>query len=172
MCAVADAVIDGMLPELAGGTLKKTALPPESLGRQDACQLLRYSDVRRHVRFRPTELRPEYGRHDCAWTTSPETGPVVRVRFTRDRKPTAFTDTEREIVVRDKTAILNFREGPAVGDTYHELPTCSVELAYQRIDDARYETVMVAVASELPKKDICQAVTNLAEVVVGRLPRR
>jgi hypothetical protein len=170
LCGIADAVIDGMLPQLVRGDLRPAELPPNSLGKQDACRLLDHTEIRRIAGIDPRQVHPSYNGQGCEWNTGTERGPSVNVSFWRTFRPEVDEGTDREITIGGRTAIVD----TWVGGTL-KLPSCEVQIVHRPLDRPilakEVEQLSVSVYTEAPEESNCAPAIELATAALGRLPR-
>ncbi|MEH1100607.1 DUF3558 family protein [Micromonospora sp. CPCC 205561] len=170
LCAIADAAIDGMLPQLTRGELQPLVLPPDSLGRQDACRLLDHTEVRRMAGIDARQVHPSFNGQGCEWSTGAERGPSVLVSFRRAPQPKIDEGTDRAINIDGRTAIVDTWVGGAL-----KLPSCEVQIAHRPLErptsTSTVEQLSVSVYTEAPEESNCAPATELATAALGRLPR-
>jgi hypothetical protein len=170
LCAIADAAIDGMLSQLVRGELLPAELPPNSLGKQDACRLLDHTEIRRIASIDPRQVHPSYNGQGCEWNTGTERSPSVYVSFWRTFRPEVDESTDREITIDGRTAIVD----TWVGGTL-KLPSCEVQIVHRPLDRPilarEVEKLSVSVYTDAPEESNCAPAIELATAALGRLPR-
>ncbi|MFV2115819.1 hypothetical protein ACFHW0_26270 [Micromonospora sp. LOL_025] len=170
LCDIANAAIDGMLPQLVRGGLQPADLPADSLGEQDACRLFDHTEIRRMTGIDARQVHPAFNGQGCEWNTGTERGPSVLVSFRRTTQPKIDERTDRAITIDGRTAIAD----PWVGGAL-KLPSCEVQLVHPPLDRPtsvrEVEQLSVSVYTEAPEESNCVPAIELTSAALGRLPR-
>lgn len=132
-CEFADAVVDGMMPQLVRGELKPADPAPKSLAWQDACHAIDFTEIRRVLGRDPVTLTPAYNNQTCTIDTGGQADPSVLVTFTRANRPEADEQTDRKITIDGHEAVTDTWVGGGTGAN-RTLPSCAAEVLYRPLD--------------------------------------
>ncbi|CAM3599971.1 hypothetical protein KIPE111705_16255 [Kibdelosporangium persicum] len=171
-CEFADAVVDGMVPQLARGELKPAEVSPDSLARHDACHVIEFTEIRRVLGRDPVKLTPAYNRQTCTIDTGGPADPSLLVTFVRGHRPEVDEKTDRAITIDGREAVTDTWAGSGSGANRH-VPSCSAELAYRPLDrpmgTKTVERLRVSVYREAPEDTNCQPATDLTAAALRKL---
>lgn len=173
LCAVADRVLDSVLPKLVSGDVSADGLPDDSLANVDACALLRPEEVFRLRGIDTTQVTPAFDGQNCTWGVPYVSDPNVYVSLGPDRPLEADSSGDRRVRIGDLAAVVHPQDGGSNPD-YRTLPGCEVRLEYRPLERpgsfATIEGISVQVSVDLDEKARCSLATDLAEAAVRRLP--
>jgi hypothetical protein len=174
-CEVADALVDGMMPQLARGELKPAETSPNSLARQDACHVIEFTEIRRLLGRDPIKLIPAFNGQTCTIETGDAlVDPSILVTFTRGSQPKVDEETDRKVTIEGREAVTDTWVGGGTGAN-RTLPSCAAKISYRPLDQPmgikKIEQLQVSVYREAPENTSCQPATDLAAAALRKLPR-
>ncbi len=173
-CEIAQTAVDGVLPQLKRGELKPAGLPPNSLGRLDACRLLDHRETGRVPGIDRSRLHPGFNGQHCTWGDPEVSTPSVLVSFNRTAEPRADSPRDRRTTINSRSAVVHPMVGGSNPDS-RTLPGCQVRIVHRPLDDPdgvqTIEEVSVQVTADAPDESNCPLAVELATAAVNRLPQ-
>jgi serine/threonine protein kinase len=172
-CPLADIATDTVLRDISSGSVPElsTAGDPNSLRRQNACQLLDSSDLQAAPGVESTKVYPKFADWACAWGN--DTGdpnfrpPAVELYFMRVLPLSAGQDgtpekiTDRDVFVK-----------PQVGA--NDQAECLVQVVHRHTTDDSgnpgEDVVNVGVYAAVPYDQQCAMARKLAASAIAKLP--
>jgi hypothetical protein len=170
-CQLADAASDRVVGQLAEGPVPRRSSPPanNSLARLDACTLLDATELKLLPGVKADNRDRGFGSWDCDWS-SDDGNREVGIQFSRDNSLDADDGTPVNVVGTKSYSIADEAEDDSCTvRTPHRTYTNSV-------GDRTTELFQLTVYAPQPDRQLCDAATEFAAVVVrniaNRLPER
>jgi serine/threonine protein kinase len=172
-CPLADTATDTVLRDISSGSVPElsTAGDPNSLRRQNTCQLLDSSDLQAAPSVESTKVYPEFANWTCDWGNDADTPnfgpPAVQLYFSRVLPLSAGQDgTSEKIADRDVFV------KPQVGA--NDQAECLVQVVHRHTTDDSgtpvEEVVNVGVYAAVPYDQQCAMARKLAASAIAKLP--
>lgn len=173
LCAIADRVLDSVLPKLVSGDVPPDGLPEDSLANVDACALLRPDEVFRVRGIDKTQVTPGFDGQHCTWGVPYVSAANVYLSLGPARPLEADSSGDRQTKIGGLAAVVHPQDGGSNPD-YRTPPGCEVRMEYRPLAKpgqfATIEGISVEVSTDLDEKARCDLATDLATAAVTRLP--